>query len=76
MGDFVKEFPRQAPKRDEPTHGSYRISLSEWPKRDADVDSNTPWEQKHVLSNLERIPRGTEFSPRRETREHSQSRVE
>ena len=61
MGHFVKEFPRQASKRDDPTHGSYRISLSEWPRRDADVDSNTLWEQKQVLSILERIPRGTEF---------------
>ena len=76
-GGFVPaELQRlQAPMRVKPTYGLYRWSHSEWPKRDADVDSNTLWEQEQVLLVLERIPRGTEVSPVRETREQPQARV-
>ena len=53
-----------------------RGSHNEWPKRDADVNIKTLWEQEQVLSNLERISRGSEVSTGRETKEQRQARVE
>ena len=40
-----------------------------------DVDSNTLWEQEQVLSISERIPRGSEISTRRETKDQRIERV-
>ena len=82
MSEFkISLFPadlqrQQLSKRDQPTYDSYRRSHNEWPKRDAVKDSNTLWEQEQVLSILERIPRGSEFSTGRETKEQPQARVE
>ena len=76
-GLFLADLQRQqTSKRDQLTYDSYRRSHNEWPKRDAVVDSNTLWEQEQVLSTLEQIPRGTEFSTGRETKEQPQARVE
>ena len=66
----------QVSKRDQLTYALSRRSHNEWPKRDAVKDSNTLWEQEQVLSILERIPRGTEVSTGRETREQPQAHVE
>ena len=66
---------KQVPKRDQPTHDSSRGIHNEWPKRYADVDSNTLWEQEQVLSIMERITRVTEFSRGRETREQHQAHI-
>ena len=75
--EFLADVQRQqVPKRDQLTYRSYRWSHSEWPKRDADVDSNTLWEQEQALLILEQRPRGTGVSPGRKTREHLQPRVE
>ena len=60
---FVQIERQQASKGDQLTYGSSRGSRNEWPKPDADVDSNTPWEQEQVLSILERRPRGTREQP-------------
>ena len=82
MSEFkISLFPadlqrQQTSKRDQPTYDSYRRSHNEWPKRDAVKDSNTLWEQEQVLSILERIPRGSEVSTGRETKEQPQARVE
>ena len=67
---------QRASKRDQLTYGSSRGSHNEWPKRDADVNIKTLWEQEQVLSILERIPRGSEVSTGRETKEQPQPRVE
>ena len=60
---------QQVSKREQLTYGSSRGSHNKWPKRDADVDSNTLWQQEQVLSILEQILCATEVYPGRKTRE-------